>query len=228
MKKVKADQSLVIAAIGILIPLGLLSSSQPSTQALVWVLAAAAILFRSTICLLLMLLSLFVGYYIFSRSSSDGLGMIDVLLAVVTISFLALALRYITMTSQSMASTFWTKLAENDTPPPTPTGRKHYFRPWAGFAFSIAISIMVALIVFAVLPTWRFENNSYRIVAPVLRMITMFWLLGLSGVAVHTFFSFIRNRNMNQQQAKLLALRTFEDELGREQTAIEKRASKIG
>ena len=227
MKQVKADQLLVIAAIGLLIPLGLLSSSEPSTQALVWVLAAAAILFRSTICLLLMLLSLFVGYYILSRNSSDDLGIADVLLAVVTVSFLSLALRYIKMTSQSMASTFWIKLAEKDTPPPTSSFHKQYFRPWAGFAFSISISIMVALILFAVLPTWRFENNSYRIVAPVLRMITMFWLLGSSGVAVHTFFSFIRNRNMGQQQAKLLALRTFDDELGREQTAIEKRASKV-
>ena len=227
MKQINADQALAIAAIIVLIPMGLLSSGQPSTQALVWVLSAAAILFRSTICILLTLSAIFVGYYLLSNTSAAKLNLFDVVLAVLTVAYVSIALRYMQVSGKSIATTFWTKLSDQQQQPEaTPVKSNHYFRPWAGFAYSITVAVVVALILMASMPVWRFEDKPYGLVAPVLRVIAMFWILALGGIGVHVVFSFFRDRRMTREQGHLMTLRTIDDELGREQSAIEKRIAR--
>jgi hypothetical protein len=229
MNQPKPEHVLAFAAIGVLIVLGFISSVDTSIQALVWILAASTILFRSFVCLILMLMTLFFGNYASYAYILDQLTRIDILRAFLVVAFVALSLRYLDVSKISITHVFWNKLKDQDgnyqaNIPSTQTNDR--FRVWNGFAFAIVISVTAAIVLLEFLPVERFEGNRFRQNGSILRLITLFWIFGLAWLMANTIFAIIRVHKMSAQQAKITLLRTFEDELGREQNAIESRIEK--
>lgn len=194
----------------------------PRAQLALFAVAAFAVLFRSSLLTIAVLVLAWAGPLLILRGplvANDRLWFGDVVAAISLLAFVLFSLRY--------AQLHTTPLDRRGPGATGPSWPALELRPFAGAGLRLVLATGIALALLWSVSLEAMNENTPRLIPAALRGLVLLWGLSLTALIASAAFSVLKWRQLSPQQASLFVRRAMADELESEWTAIERAHNRL-